>query len=380
VHVRGLDNLSTAEVKAYAYEHFSLDDNFDRVEWVDDTSANLIFTSTEAASLALTALTDPSVLQAVNGEISPLQLRPARRFSKNPHTELFTRIGTTIDVKRKGAADASRYYLLNPGQDPRERRRHERPNNDGDYNRRRYDDSEHKRRRNDASFDVDMYDDDASPKRPRSRARTRNRSASPGRHGGYSRLRSSSPLRKNKGKELFADRSTSRSNATKELFPTGTSHAKDLLTNSTTTFPSPAASLPAQNDFPTRNTQTPLANKRGSMGGHRRSDAIDNSGSRSLADRITGADNNNNNSSPSSRSLADRITGRANTNDLRIRGAAERAGEFNIKGAASGGGGLVKELFPLKAGGGGANAGKELFGEKIKGRGAPRRKAEDMFG
>jgi hypothetical protein len=277
---------------------------------------------------------------------------------------------------------------MNPGHDPRERRRNrgdDRRNDDGDYNRRRFDDSEHKRRRNDASFDVDMYDDnDSSTKRPR----VRNRSASPGRHGGYSRLRSSSPLRKNAGKELFSRPSNKATkelfpaviNTGKELFPTGTSHGKDLLTNSATTFPSPGASLSTHIDYPSQPTS--MANKRSSMGGHKRSGAVDNS-SRSLADRITGGSgggNGSGNVDNSSRSLADRITGRSNS-DLRIRGAAERAGEFNIKGAASGT--SVKELFPLKAGGGGSNnlnAGKELFGEKIKGRGGPRRKAEDMFG
>ena len=50
---------------------------------------------------------------------------------------------------------------------------------------------------------------------------------------------------------------------------------------------------------------------------------------------------------------------------------------MNIRGAATGGVNVVKELFPNLMSG--SNAGKELLGEKIKGRGGPRRRAEDLF-
>jgi Nuclear cap-binding protein subunit 3 len=379
-------------VKKFAAEHFTLD-HFVRVEWVDDTSANLIYESSDDAAQALSALTDAEMLNLTTSDIQPLQLRPAKRISLHPNSELFIRQGTTIDVKRKGAADASRYYLMNPNQDPRERRRprdENRPrrrrysDEDGDYNRRHFDDREHKRRRNEESgFDVSMYDDDAgdSDKKrtrldgggdlfadPRGRAngRLRNRSASPGRDRGHNaRLRSISPSR-NAGKELFP----SVKKPVKELFPSTNNAGKDLF---------PSSPEPTKELFPSKQSTVGsmrmdlIPNKRGSFSNHRRSDAVDASASNDKGGFF------NSTPPPRERSLAERITGRPSSaagtlEEIRIRGAANS--DFSIRGAAADQSNS-KELFPLKAG---SNVGKELFSEKIKGRGGPRRRAEDMFG
>jgi hypothetical protein len=410
VHVRGLDNFSTSDLKQWASEHFSLD-GFNRVEWIDDTSANLSYNSAEAAQDALVALTDSDFFNMAAIDIPPLQLRPARRLSTHHTVELFVRQSTEIDTKQKGAREASRYYLLNPDQDPGERRKnddHRRPrrrrlSDDGDYNRRRFDDREHKRRRDGEGFDASMYDDDMGEgkatderrKRPRfgggddlfgdrdrrSNGRLRDRSASPtfdgdgtmgfgtdedptGRDRRRARQRSLSPHRpgsRNTGKELFSkttSKSTalSNSNTPKELFPSKTQEPKELFSEKSPSTPA------ARELFPS---------KRQSFSNHRRTAAFDASGS-GAGDFFASSTP----PPPRERSLAERITGRPSTadaNDMRIRGAETEG--FSIRGAAQQSP-SVKELFPLKAG---ANVGKELFGEKIKGRGAPRRKAEDMF-
>jgi hypothetical protein len=389
VHIRGLDNLSTADVKQYAGEHYSLD-QFLRIEWVDDTSANLLYESSQAASQALIALTNTEILNLTNVDLSPLQLRPAKRSSSHPAIDLYIRQGTTVDVKRKGAADASRYYLLNPGQDPRERKRgrdENRPrgrrysDDDVDYNRNRFDDQEHKRRRNEESgFDVNMYDDDAgdsdrkrtridrddlfASRSNRSNGRLRDRSASPGRdRARHTRQRSLSPSR-NAGKELFPTATNSR----KELFPSTVNSGKELFSQSTPmeSDDAPKELFPSKQSAIGSMRMDMFPNKRGSL-------AVDASSSSHKAEFFSSTP------SPRERSLADRITGRPNSaagtsEDLHIRGAANSG--FLIRGAASGQTN-VKELFPLKSG---SNVGKELFGEKIKGRGGPRQKAEDMFG
>jgi hypothetical protein len=385
-----------------------------RIEWVDDTSANVLYDPPQAAEEALVALTDTTHLDAAAENVPSLQLRPAKPFSSHPESNLFVRQSTNADAKKKGAHEASRYYLLNPDQDPWERKKHTEPrrpqrgrrnsNENGDYNRRRFDDNEHKRRRNDqsAGFDVNMYDEDGpavrDERRKRARfgtkkgedlfssrsthsvdGRLRNRSSSPGRDGdgtmGFdsdgdyrqrsriARRRSPSPNRtapKNTGKELFpsgtggsslADAAPSN-NAVRELFPVKSSSGSTLR-SSLELFP----------------------NKRQSFSNHRRSYAFDAStgeGAEFFATSLTPPP-------ARERSLADRITGRPATasDNVRIKGLAEERGisirgmgGMSIRGTA---GSADKELFPLKAGN---NVGKELFGDKLSGS---RRKAQDTF-
>ncbi|QIW98269.1 hypothetical protein AMS68_003787 [Peltaster fructicola] len=154
LHIRGLDNLTTANIRAYVKEHHT-DETFKRVEWIDDTSANLIFSSSEAASEALTAL---------SAEESPeaLEVRAAKQMTTHPDVQLQIRQAVAADVKLPGAKDRSRFYLMNPEYDPDNRATHR---------KRRYEDERngsYKRRRNDnrrtssdsPAFDVNLYDDD----------------------------------------------------------------------------------------------------------------------------------------------------------------------------------------------------------------------------
>ena len=177
VYIRGLDSLTTADIKAYAREHFSLD-HYVKVEWIDDTSANVVYENRDAALEALrafSAFSASSVERAGAGSgpdsdpaISTLDLRPAKRLSRYPAVELLVRQAVTTDAKRPRAHEASRFYLLNPDKDPRERRwRQEqgrRNRRDGrGRGQRRGDGIEDEQEGNGAaaSFDVNMYDDDA---------------------------------------------------------------------------------------------------------------------------------------------------------------------------------------------------------------------------
>lgn len=177
IYVRGLDTLTTADIKAYAREHFSLD-HYVKVEWIDDTSANIVYENMDAALGALKAFSAFSA-SSVEGvgvgsdpdpEISTLDLRPAKRLSRHPGVELLVRQAVKTDVKRPRAHEASRFYLLNPDKDPRERRwrqeQRQRNRRDGrDRGQRRGDGVEDEQHGSGggaaASFDVNMYDDDA---------------------------------------------------------------------------------------------------------------------------------------------------------------------------------------------------------------------------
>lgn len=272
VHIfLSVDTLDSAAVKRIVAEHDALS-SFSHIEWVNDSEANFIYNDEESAVRALYALTLPGASKPE--DIPIMDERPAKPFSEAQGVDMRVRIATSTDVKKKGAADESRYYLLNPDKDPRERqrkrelaikRRRDWDAEAGTYTRNRFDDRENKRRRGEERWEASMYDDNAGDemeedddtRRKRVRftgrrggelfgrldrddGRLRGRSASPPRDGdgryGFGtdeddmstirrriRQRSQTPPRlrhnANAGKELFAtDRPSSNPNAGKELF------------------------------------------------------------------------------------------------------------------------------------------------------------------
>jgi len=220
VHIRGLDVLNPKELKTYVAEHFP-ETTFSRIEWIDDTSANLLFGSEDIASRALLALATPEAIGLVTDVASlPLkQLLPAKSFSQRPEVSLQVRRAVWGDKKQQGAASRSRFYLLNPEYDPEERARRRGENRryrdrDGDdYNggrRRQQQQQQSRRTREDEPkdhFDVNLYDDDEAALATRiggdsSRSRRR-RSYTPDSDNDR-RRRGNSPQRGvNAGKELF---------------------------------------------------------------------------------------------------------------------------------------------------------------------------------
>lgn len=358
-----------------------------RIEWIDDTSANIIYSSTEVGLQALAAFTQVSEEEDASS-LPPLRLRSAKLFPSHPDSVLQVRSAVKSDRKQARAHEKSRFYLMHPEHDPRERLRQEFKDRrrsddagDGDYSRRRFDDREHRRRRDrddDDNFNADMYGDDVGSSNSgrerrgrghrqrelfpgdedRASGRLRNRSASPGRdtleeqlqanrssRDDSRRFRERSPRhsRQNKNRELFADSDSTPGN--RELFPnkTTSSYIKKEL-------------------FPTKPSN------------HRRSDAFD-------ASHVPGGSEHRRHSNVELFPDSDE--------GARIRGAAGAAGEdqgYAIRGGASQGlsikgrGSSVRELFPSKYDQETSNnAGKELFSDTLEGRGGRRRRAEDMF-
>lgn len=232
VHIRGLDALNPDDIKAYVAEHVSGTGGskgpFDRIEWIDDTSANLVFASETAAATALAGLTSVQV-DDVN-QLPLGELLPAKTYSAKPDevsAGLTVRFALASDKKQSGAAQRSRFYLLHPEYDPEERRRnqqHNRRRDGGRSNRshRSYRDDRQDDRENDIrnnSFDVSLYDDDG-PSRAGLRSGSvdsRARRRTP-RSWSRSRSRSRSHTRRsnNRDKELFPVGGNARG---KELFP-----------------------------------------------------------------------------------------------------------------------------------------------------------------
>ncbi|KAF2759464.1 hypothetical protein EJ05DRAFT_536772 [Pseudovirgaria hyperparasitica] len=420
VHIRGLDNLSTADIRRFSDEHFPTE-YFVKVEWIDDTSANIIYAEPEVARDALVAFTSSGSAAS----LPSVQLRPAKLLSSHPDTKLHVRQAISTDIKARGARDASRYYLMNPDQDPRERKRQEREN--GDYKRNRFDDREHRRRQRGTRIDTDasMYDDDTGTtsvpdRRRRSRTRSfdssddrqrkrvrfdRGRGAGDlfasriaGRGDGRLRNRSASPSRDGDGRLGFVEETLIRSRIRRRsLTPPAASrrHGQDTdLLAPLHGRPTVLTGTPQRADanggielFPERAVSSSKKAKElfpGKLvhGNHRRSDAFDANDEtsengekvRDLFDRI--------NSPASGRLKGSNAPVRApdfsngpSDQGLSIKGASQKDSVhgFYIKGAAGNSGGAVRELFPMKSGS------QDLFAEKLKGRGGPRKRAEDMF-
>lgn len=229
--MRGLDNMNPNEIKAYFDEH-SGGLQYKYIEWIDDSSANLVFASESSASEALIALSAIDV--ADPAQLPVLELLPAKACGAKPGVTLQVRIAVVGDRKIKGAAERSKFYLWHPewerqnrddGRDGYYRNRYRDRDRDS-YDRRRRDD-----RRNDdrggrydgrqgddeevERFDASLYDDDQealTPREPRARSRRR------GGHR-YSRSRSRSRTRSRSRSDRSDDHRRQQDNRGKELFP-----------------------------------------------------------------------------------------------------------------------------------------------------------------
>ncbi|KAI1414235.1 hypothetical protein F5Y13DRAFT_18597 [Hypoxylon sp. FL1857] len=396
VHIRGLDIMNPDEVKAYVAEHFS-EEPVEKIEWIDDSSANLLFGSDLAAARALGSLAVEDIQDV--SQLPLRQLLSAKPFSEKPEVALQIRLAVASDKKQAGAASRSRFYLLNPEYDPEERRRRNEArryrDRDGDsYNRRRLREARYDEADN--QFDVSLYDDDEatlsrrdSQPRPRRRRsytpettgdkpgrssyRSDNRGKelfpdSPSTRNGPRRERSASPLSRDRDGDESMDITNSRpatrnhdkarairsrlsrSNRARELFPDGPGAGSGRLgddVEDTTTLLAKGIMLPLMDGS---------------------SDAAPPAGRR-LEDRIT---------VPKKDRLADRISspGDSKGSGFNIRGTASQRSidqGFAIKGSA---GKSAKELFPDKLG---INSGKELFADRLEGRSRRRQRAGDLF-
>ena len=415
IHLCGVDDLTTSDILNYVESYQPSIDPRPRIEWIDDTSANIVLNDAEVAEIVLSILSED-----VSSHLSHFQLRNAKTFLAHPESNLQLRIAVSTDRKRPRAYEASRFYMMHPEHDPRERRCSERRSS---YPRAtRYSDQENRRRRrNDErqGLSASMYDDTASTgdsqrnsissysstashSRRDSRhvdrgvpRRRRDRSASPSQRDARSNYRSrdlTPPPRyrrrdpnpfpaANSGKELFPVK-TSPSFSQRVAMSSCSVQGKELLVNK-----SVAANIKKEL-FPLKS----------GINGHRRSLAFDAADETAdlFATGMTvpftdGSIDQKGGSSKSS--LADRITtgpatrlgpGKTTAKDFgfSIQGAATKPQNigFSIRGLAADGvsssGARVKELFPSKAGVG--NQGKELFAAKVAGS-AHRKRAVDMF-
>ena len=433
VYIRGLEDLTTSDILAFSFEHYPSNRNPPRVEWIDDTSANIVFGGEETAMVALRHFT----LTSGKGEHLPSsQLRAAKPLSTRPGSSLYVRISAVTDQKRPRAYEASRFYMMHPEHDPREQRRRDGSfQGNSDYRRKGYSNDEHRRRRqkdNEDGFDASMYDDGRPSSRrdsisssvngygieqkgngrlrgdsyrpardERNGARTsRNRSASPTGRNGHTpppsyRYRDPHLFpQDNKGKELFpsiisSGRETDRN--AKDLFSSKMLAADVTKGPYLTKSALAREAAPNGRDLPSNKMRATemkreLFPDKVNPNKHSRSDAFD--AADATADLFAGGmsvpftDGSGSHKSPIHGLRSSHSRSRVDNGDvevgLNIRGASRKQDQgFLIRGGAGANAiGTIKELFPGKAAG---NAGKELFAEKVEGRAGRRNRAEDMF-
>ncbi|KAL0933028.1 uncharacterized protein CTRU02_211991 [Colletotrichum truncatum] len=364
VHIRGLDTLTTDNIKAYVRDHYG---SVDRIEWIDDESANLVFGSDSVAQEALKALSAVEV--ADPSQLPLLEDIPAKPMASNPDINLQIRFAVLSDRKAPGAAQRSRFYLFHPEFDPEERRRRSETRNRyrdrEEENRHRRDDRGRcQRDRSVEIFDAGMYDDDELALADREAKSSRRRSRSWSRDSGS---RERSFARRNQEKELFPSHrlEASRSQRKRSASPMrdiDNDAGMDTETNRAGTASNRERASGLRGRLAQNNRPKELFPTKGSSVGKSHMDRVMNG-----ADEATRLMQNG-------MSVSD--TEREKGELLGIRGKAEQRSSntgFAIKGAASAN---VKELFPSRFGG---NTGKELFADKLEGRGKRRQKAEDLF-
>ncbi|KAM0715391.1 hypothetical protein Q7P37_008889 [Cladosporium fusiforme] len=167
VHLRGLDDLTTRKIEDGVREICNTE-LYRRLQWIDDTSANLIFDTEEAAADALAAL-------SAEDESEPLRLRLVKPLEALGGMQLQARMAIEADVKAPGAKDRSRFYLMNPEQDPdsRPRKRKNIRDHGPRYKRNRRESADDLYHRRDSEqgtpFNVDFYDDAAPVPQPSAR-------------------------------------------------------------------------------------------------------------------------------------------------------------------------------------------------------------------
>ncbi|TDZ27649.1 Uncharacterized protein CTRI78_v012203 [Colletotrichum trifolii] len=162
VHIRGLNSLTTDSIKSYVRDHYG---PAERVEWIDDESANLVFSCESSAQEALRSLSAIEIADVT--QLPLLESVPAKALASHPEVKLQIRFSVLSDKKAPGAAQRSRFYLLHPEFDPEERRRRNDPRS---RYRERAEESRnclherirHTRERSPENYHAGMYDDDES--------------------------------------------------------------------------------------------------------------------------------------------------------------------------------------------------------------------------
>jgi hypothetical protein len=318
--LRGVDNLTTRDVENFAADLFP-SSAFSKVEWIDDASVNLVYTTDEAGGKALQAFAaeDAAMIE------DPLELRKAKPLATHPHIELFVRMAVESDRKQRGAARQSEFYRQNPQH----------------AKRRRFNESDHNvRRRSASAAHVDYDRNDISRRAP------------PAESGFSADLYDDNPAgaASKSSKDLLADRKVNGGRPARDLF------ADRNPAQQTTRFRDRSASPMRDADGDGRYGFAPNGSdgQRSHTAARRRSPAIRSRGVSSGSDNYGARDALRNDLFSGKRKRTDGVLSNGNSNNSAVFNQSPR-----------------KELFPRRASpartassAGGGNGNIELFPER----------------
>ena len=111
LYIKGVDDMSTKDVHTYISIYTA--ESKPRIEWIDDSSLNLVYYSAEDAQTALSHL-----ITLPTDTVTDTVYADANSNPEKPDAKLSIRYATSADVKVKGAKDRSRWYLFHPEDDP----------------------------------------------------------------------------------------------------------------------------------------------------------------------------------------------------------------------------------------------------------------------
>ena len=90
--------MTTDDIKQFAAGHFTVEEPT-RIEWIDDTSANIIYSSPEIGLQALSAFTQVSEEEDASA-LPALRLRSAKQLPSHPDSVLQVRSAVKTDRKK----------------------------------------------------------------------------------------------------------------------------------------------------------------------------------------------------------------------------------------------------------------------------------------
>lgn len=108
VHVSGVDDLSTKDLEKYITKYYAKPFS---VEWIDDTSLNVVYEDPEDAYECLIAVTANEEFERPN-PILPEEDRNCKPCEFKPEAVLKVRFALASDRKSNKSREKSRYYLL----------------------------------------------------------------------------------------------------------------------------------------------------------------------------------------------------------------------------------------------------------------------------
>ncbi|CAK4027853.1 hypothetical protein AC578_7159 [Lecanosticta acicola] len=233
IYISGTTDLGFEEIIMFANDTYKECELGRRdLEWIDDESVKLVYPTKDHAAAALRAF-------SVTPVEDPLELREAVKLITNPQHEFRVRMATAKDMKKRGAAQESRFYLNHPEYDPETKRYRDRGPRRGRGGYRRDFSNRFPRARTprEESFSVDLYDDNQEA-RDRISARRASRQSEEdyfagrtnsierrggdlfqGREQGRLRNRSASPRREGAGYYGFSDDQPYRQTAPRQRTP-----------------------------------------------------------------------------------------------------------------------------------------------------------------